>query len=100
MNDNPDLDNLVFLWLRNRKWKVRALSALLVEFRHKKMYGKVVALFHNVSMIALRFGENNRDVSKNLARKDGVFHRDVVNPNFFPELEAWLNNLKKNHRRR
>ena len=100
MNDNPDLENLVLLWMRHRKWKVDPLSTLLVEFRHKKVFGKIVCLFYGNKMIALHFYNNNRDSDAEKNIKDGAFHRDIINPNFFPELEAWLNKLKKNHRRR
>lgn len=43
---NLSITDLLFHWFNNRHWKIIS-SSILLEARHKQMYGRVVGLFND-----------------------------------------------------
>lgn len=97
---NLSITDLLFHWFNNRHWKIIS-SSILLEARHKQMYGRVVGLFNDGSGSAIFiYAPLNLDRKHTYKQKQPLFSCNVNSPDFFPKLEVFLKAVLKLHRKR
>lgn len=98
MDDPPALDDLLFKWFNNRKYKINRWSVFMIEATHYKMRGALAGLItsHHLSLLYEPFSLMRLDKYK--APKFGeVFGCDIHQADFFPKLDAWLKAMRKKY---
>ena len=99
MKDNPNIEDLLFRWFNNRHWKIKRTSILLLEATHKRMYGRIVALFSDAGSMLAIYAPLNVERKHGYKKKQPFFKCEINSPDFFPLLDIFLKAHLKLHRK-
>ena len=91
--------DLILKWFSNRGYKTSKIG-LLYTISHKDMYGQMVCLLYGSGSFTIIWVPKLIPLRESNNSKDKAFNDDIRNPEFFPNLELWLKETRKRHKRR